>query len=147
MPTAAGGRCWRLRVPHHVRGARIARHRLTAALSGLVTAELLADAAAVAAELVGNAVRHAQALPTGVIEIEWRLTGDGAVLIRVTDGGSTAAPEVQHPEADAMSGRGLAIVEALATRWGVDRSETNQCVWAELCGLGRPSSQLPAPLG
>ncbi|MGH3660081.1 MAG: ATP-binding protein, partial [Micromonosporaceae bacterium] len=45
-------------VPHHAAGARLARYRLAAELGDAIRPTLLADAVAVVAELVGNAVRH-----------------------------------------------------------------------------------------
>ena len=39
----------------------------------VVPPTLLADVIAVLAELVGNAVRHAEPLPGGVIRVAWRL--------------------------------------------------------------------------
>ncbi len=36
-------RAWCVVVPHQPRGARVARHRLSAALGGLVTQERLSD--------------------------------------------------------------------------------------------------------
>jgi anti-sigma regulatory factor (Ser/Thr protein kinase) len=109
----------------------VARHRLAAALAGLVSPDRLADAMAVVAELVGNAVRHAAPLPGGVVRIAWRLAG-GDLLIRVTDGGAAGTPTVRKPSVDAVDGRGLAIVQALSHRWGVERDGLGQCVWAEL---------------
>lgn len=132
MSTAVTGRGWCVIVPHHARGARIARHRITSALTGLVPAALLVDVAAVTAELVGNAVRHAAPLPGGVIRVAWRMVGATGVEIRVSDGGSTASPQVRDAPPDSVSGRGLTIVEALADRWGFEREGLGQCVWAEL---------------
>jgi anti-sigma regulatory factor (Ser/Thr protein kinase) len=125
-------RAWCVVVPHRPRGARVARHRLAAALAGLVSADRLSDAMAIAAELVGNAVRHAAPLPGGVVRVAWRLLTSGGLLIRVTDGGSPNAPVIRPPSVDALDGRGLAIVQALSFRWGVDRDGLGQCVWAEL---------------
>jgi anti-sigma regulatory factor (Ser/Thr protein kinase) len=119
-------------VPHHARGARLARHRLVVALTDEVKAEQVADAAAVAAELIGNAVRHAAPLPGGVIRVAWRIFSTSMVEIRVTDGGSAAAPQVREAEPEAIDGRGLTIVAALATRWGFERDGLGQTVWAEL---------------
>jgi anti-sigma regulatory factor (Ser/Thr protein kinase) len=119
-------------VPHHAHGAHVARHRLAAALSGLVSADRLADAAAIAAELVGNAVRHASPLPGDVIRLAWRITNGGALEIRVTDGGSTAQPRPRDVGPEAIDGRGLTIVAALAHDWGVEHDGLGQCVWATL---------------
>jgi anti-sigma regulatory factor (Ser/Thr protein kinase) len=132
VSTAVAERAWSVEVPHHARGARLARHRLAAALHGLVSADRLADAIAVAAELVTNAVRHAAPLPGGVIRVAWRLLQNSRVEIRVSDGGSVSPPAARRAQPDAVDGRGLTIVEALAARWGVERETTGQCVWAEL---------------
>jgi anti-sigma regulatory factor (Ser/Thr protein kinase) len=132
---AVAERAWCVVVPHHARGARQARHRLASALAGSVPPALLADVVSVAAELVGNAVRHAEPLPGGVVRLAWRLrtTDEGRLIeVRVTDGG---APEVPRPRVagpDEPDGRGLTIVAALADRWGVDKDGLGQSVWAEL---------------
>ena len=132
MSTAVTDRAWCVVVPHHARGARLARHRLTDELAGIIDADLLADAAAVAAELVGNAVRHGSALPGDVIRLAWRLINGGVLEIRVTDGGSSMAPEPRAVAPDAVDGRGLTIVAALAEAWGVERDGLGQSVWARL---------------
>ncbi len=132
--TVSAVRTWCVVVPHQPRGARVARQRLSAALAGLVTQERLSDVMSIAAELVGNAVRHATPLPGGVVRVAWHLLVGGGLLIRVTDGGSVNAnaPMIRPPSADAVDGRGLAIVAALSRRWGVERDGLGQCVWAEL---------------
>jgi anti-sigma regulatory factor (Ser/Thr protein kinase) len=132
VSTGVAQRAWCVVVPHHARGARVARHRLAAALAGLVSQDRLADATAIAAELVGNAVRHAAPLPGGVVRVAWRLVNGGDLLIRVTDGGSVRTPAIRPANPDSLDGRGLAIVDALANRWGVRRDGMRQCVWAEL---------------
>ncbi|HZM82789.1 MAG TPA: ATP-binding protein [Candidatus Limnocylindrales bacterium] len=135
MSTAVAESAWCVVVPHHARGARQARHRLTAALTGNIPATLLADVISVAAELIANAVRHAEPLPGGVVRLAWRLrTSDGKrmVEVRVTDGGAISLPRPRAASIDEADGRGLKIVEALADRWGVDKDGLGQSVWAEL---------------
>jgi anti-sigma regulatory factor (Ser/Thr protein kinase) len=132
VSTAVAERAWCVVVPHHARGAHLARHRLAAALAGLVSAERLADASAIAAELVGNSVRHAAPLPGDVVRMAWRIMNGGALEIRVTDGGSNAHPQPRVAGPDSVDGRGLIIVAALAQRWGVERDGLGQCVWATL---------------
>ncbi|WP_199853505.1 MULTISPECIES: ATP-binding protein [unclassified Plantactinospora] len=122
-------------VPQHAQGARTARHRLGAELDGTVPAALLGDAEMVAAELLGNAVRHAPPLPGGMIRLNWLLrTGPTAqvVEIRVTDGGATGPPRIRQVGPEATDGRGLFLVAALAADWGVERDGLGQSVWARL---------------
>jgi len=124
-------RAWCVVVPHHARGARIARQRIAAALTDEVDTEMVFDVTAVAAELIGNAVRHAAPLPGDVVRVDWCVR-DGAVEIRVTDGGSELAPQVREVDPESVNGRGLTIVAALASNWGVEHDGSGQCVWAEL---------------
>ena len=101
---------------------------------GLAT-EVVDDAALLASELVGNSVRHAYPLPGGVLRVGWEVE-DGRVVLRVTDGGGRQAPHVRDAGPRDVRGRGLAIVDALAADWGVDRQENGigpvSTVWAEL---------------
>jgi two-component sensor histidine kinase len=117
----------------------MARQRLAAELADRVPAALLADPVAGVGELLGNAVRHAQPLPGGLIRVAWRVGGGpdpstaGAyVVLRVTDGGSEATPQPRVVGPDSVDGRGLSIVAALAARWGVEREGVGQCVWARV---------------
>ena len=79
-------------------------------------------------ELVVNAIRYG----TGSV----RLTLSVAPRrIRVTVGDDTSAPPVQieaDRERPRPSGRGLVLVEALATRWGVIPDGAGKRVWFEL---------------
>ncbi|TDB80829.1 ATP-binding protein [Micromonospora sp. KC721] len=134
MSTQAVERSWCVVVPHHATGARVARRRLADELAGAVPRSLLADLVVVLAELVGNAVRHADPLPGGVVRVAWRVRPTPAgpsVSIRVTDGGAAARPLVRMADPDAIDGRGLHIVSGLSSRWGVHRDGLGQSVWAE----------------
>jgi anti-sigma regulatory factor (Ser/Thr protein kinase) len=93
----------------------------------------------VVAELLGNAVRHAAPLPGGVIRLSCRalIAGETSIEIRVSDGGSALTPTEREAGPDAIDGRGLAIVAALARAWGVEPEDDGQCVWAAL-GEPRP---------
>jgi two-component sensor histidine kinase len=143
VATTAVERAWCVVVPHHASGARIARHRLAAELAGSVSPAMLADLVAVLAELVGNAVRHADPLPGGVVRVAWRLrhAPEGPQLrLRVTDGGAKGGPRIRPPDPDAADGRGLHIVSGLATSWGVERDGLGQSVWADFDPVGdRPA--------
>lgn len=138
MSTAVAERAWCVVVPHHARGASLARHRLATELAGIVPPLLLADVVAVTAELVGNSVRHADPLPGGVIRVAWRLLRGDVVEVRVTDGGARSTPHIRHADLDAPDGRGLTIVAALADQWGVERDGLGQSVWAQVAPPVRP---------
>src|SRR6478609_6694354 len=92
---------WSLVVPHHPHGARLGRQRFAAALNDLVPPPTLSDAIAVVAELLGNAVRHANPLPGGVIRLAWQFEPP-VVRIRVTDGGSHQAPRARQAGPDSV---------------------------------------------
>jgi serine/threonine-protein kinase RsbW len=105
--------------------ARTARQAVCSALEGwpasvVDTAELLAG------ELVGNAVRHAGSPLTLRVRV-----GDDTVQLEVTDA-ERALPRRFDPAPDDLSGRGLALVDALATDWGAEpgpgRGKTVWCV-------------------
>lgn len=135
MSTTLVDRSWCVVVPHHARGARMARHRLAAELASAVRPALLADVVAVVAELVGNSVRHADPLPGGVVRVAWRLrpgVDSDLVEVRVTDGGADEQPRIRTAGPDSVDGRGLTIVAALAKHWGVERDGLGQSVWAQL---------------
>lgn len=135
MATTVAERAWCVVVPHHPLGAGQARARMSAELSTAVRPALLADAVSIIAELVGNAIRHAAPLPGDVIRVAWSVTylgGTEIVEIRVTDGGAETEPVIRRPNPEAIDGRGLAIVAALANSWGFDRDGLGQCVWAEV---------------
>ena len=144
MTTALAERSWCVVVPHHARGARAARHRIAGELADVVPAALLSDLVAVVGELVGNAIRHADPLPGGVVRVAWRLrrgTDTESVQVRVTDGGAGGRTPNSRPAGPyAVDGRGLHIVGALATRWGVDRDGLGQSVWAELTSSAVPAA-------
>lgn len=135
MATLATERVWCVMVPHHPLGAGMARHRLAAELAGGVAAETLADTITVVAELVGNSIRHARPLAGGLVRVAWstcRSADTRKIEVRVTDGGGLTTPHRRTPRPNAPDGRGIAIIEALTTRWGVERDRHGQTVWAEL---------------
>ncbi|MFY1635434.1 ATP-binding protein [Solwaraspora sp. WMMB335] len=136
MTAALAGLTWSVLVPHHARGARLARRQLTAMLAGRIDAGLLADVMTVVAELVGNAVRHARPLPDGMIRVTCQLVplpaGSGTVRLRVTDGGSVLRPQQRRTTPESLNGRGLGIVAVLCQRWGVADTGSGRSVWAEL---------------
>jgi DNA-binding NarL/FixJ family response regulator len=78
-------------------------------------------------EVVSNAIIHAP----GELEVSVRLRSH-SIRIEVNDD-SRDLPVLRDAEDDDISGRGMALVEALATGWGVsDRSEGGKTVWFEV---------------
>jgi anti-sigma regulatory factor (Ser/Thr protein kinase) len=109
-----------------------ARWQLSADLreAGLVTTAI-GDAALVLSELLSNAIRHARPLPGALVQVSWALC-EGSLTVSVRDGGSRTRPHAGHPSPSAVRGRGLAIVECLASTWGVQDSIAGVTVWAVL---------------
>lgn len=95
--------------------------------------ELADDGALIVSELVSNAVRHARSRSLRVTVIRPESV---RVRIGVVDK-SKRLPEVREPREGAESGRGLALVGALAKDWGTVRLPWGKRVWAELHGEGR----------
>lgn len=120
------------RLARHPRSAGLARAELRTVLAGWGLAAL-EDAALVAvSELVANAVRHAHASPGRQIATGYRREGEDGVRIEVHDAGE-GRPRMQAVDADAEHGRGLALVAAVADRWGVsERAGAGKAVWAVL---------------
>lgn len=84
----------------------------------------------IVSELVTNAIRHGRPLATdGTVHVDWTVT-DRGVGIEVTDGGD-GLPRAATQSDQGEGGRGLALVDALATRWGVAHAATSATtVWA-----------------
>ncbi|HEY0774767.1 MAG TPA: ATP-binding protein [Nocardioidaceae bacterium] len=93
--------------------------------------DTIEDGRVVISELVGNSVRHAEPLSDGTILITWCREGEG-VRLSVTDGGSTSKPRTVKAPASALSGRGMAIVEALAADWWSEQTRNRSTIHALL---------------
>lgn len=77
-------------------------------------------------ELVTNAVLHAGGNFTLTAEMGYHI-----LRVAVADA-SPIAPSVLVQDPEREHGRGMAIVEALATDWGTERGDTGKTVWFEL---------------
>nr|WP_276610999.1 SpoIIE family protein phosphatase [Kineococcus siccus] len=117
-----------LPLPSDVRAVAQARSFLRTVL-GTWGAPHLADAGElVLSELVTNALLHTGGEATVVLRFE---RSEGRLNLGVRDG-STRHPRGRHADDDALGGRGLAIVEALAAEWGVSVGGEGKTVWADL---------------
>ena len=107
---------------------RASRSFVVAALHRLEADDLVHDAALIVSELATNAVRHARSpFRVSVSEL------GGLVCISVKDVGDGHAA-LPTPAADdqAVEGRGMAIIDALAHRWGYSALDAGKVVWAQL---------------
>lgn len=127
----------RLVVLHSPRSAALVRRLLHAQLQDVgAPVDLIDDAALVVTELIANSARHARPQRDRTITVEWCYEG-GVADIRVTDGGGGRPPRPRRVGPDEESGRGLTIVDALASAWGVDNGDDATTVWARLDGVDR----------
>jgi anti-sigma regulatory factor (Ser/Thr protein kinase) len=87
--------------------------------------ELSETVALLVSELATNALVH------GATTFEVHAVVDAHVRVEVTDDGP-GWPRVVHARPDAGGGRGLLIVDELASRWGAERLEHGKRVWFEV---------------
>lgn len=82
-------------------------------------------------ELLSNVIRHlGEGTPVTV-----RVTGargGGRVRVAVTDPDPRAWPLLRHAGGDDETGRGLALLDAVSLRWGVEQGPDSKTVWCEL---------------
>jgi len=144
-PAAVHGHC-RVLLNSGPESAKVAREFTAAALRRWQLDDLTADAVLVATELVTNAIRYggccaAEGGGCGQVELSWQRDANRVICV-VTDG-SAAPPVLTAGDLDSETGRGLQVVEALASSWGWMRlGATQKAVWAALsfvpAGLSEP---------
>ncbi len=88
--------------------------------------ELLDDVLLVVSELASNAVRHAGT----PFSVTVRCDAEGLAI--VVEDSSLERPVLRHPGPHALFGRGLHLIGALATDWGVEPTRDGKAVWARL---------------
>lgn len=122
-----------LAVRHDPTSAALVRHSIADDLAAeSLSADSIADVVLVASELVGNAVRHTAASADD-LGISWEVEDD-AVTVRVTD--PSDVPPRPRPANDYYGGRGLPIIAAIATEWGVRPLPAGKEVWARVAVSG-----------
>jgi GAF domain-containing protein/anti-sigma regulatory factor (Ser/Thr protein kinase) len=103
-----------------------ARQYITAALQDAPAGDLVDLAQLVTTEFVTNALLH------GRLPILLRVSRPpGSARIEVSDA-SPVLPEPGLGGEDEMTGRGLALIDALASRWGTEQVSDGKIVWCEL---------------
>jgi anti-sigma regulatory factor (Ser/Thr protein kinase) len=125
--SAGPGALASLQVGADLRAVRAARRFVRGHCAGAaLAAEQCDDAVLLTSELVTNAVLHGRS--EVCVEVRAR---DGALRVAVLDENSRRpAPVAEDP--DALDGRGLALVDALADRWGVEERPIGKAVWFEV---------------
>ena len=105
------------------RSVPAARHFVEDVLSPLGLGDV--DARIVITELATNAVRHAQTPFRVSVDVD-----SDTIRLEVEDG--AGALRIARELASDHTGRGLQIVEAVATEWGIDHRGEKKAVWVEL---------------
>ncbi len=109
--------------------ARMARRFVEAVLSDAGMDDLAYTATLLVSELVANAVLHTGGTP---IEVVVKPAGDRA-RVEVHDG-SHVLPVRKNYSNLSGTGRGLMLVDRMATDWGAERTPRGKMVWFELDG-------------
>ncbi|MFI6494334.1 ATP-binding protein [Streptomyces sp. NPDC050564] len=91
-------------------------------------------AALIMSELVANAARHARGPK---IRVTVNRPADNRIYLAVVDRAPHQLPQMRATDHDAVQGRGLFLVDAVADRWGYDfmgagSQPWGKRVWAEL---------------
>ena len=128
-PGPAEGDRLEARLPAGPGGPATARAALTRWLTGRVPGEVLADARLLASELVANSAGPEPPAEEAPLRFAVELR-DGALRVDLRAPSPPAAP---RPDLR-RGGFGMQMVEALASRWGVDDDATH--LWFEVNSAG-----------
>jgi anti-sigma regulatory factor (Ser/Thr protein kinase) len=119
-------------LPSTPESVRIARFHVRAALGFHGLDRYADDAAAIASELVTNAVQHVRGHGTGTVAVALACTRDPqAVTVAVSDS-SPQGPALCEASAGSERGRGLRIVAALSADWGWYPEASGKVIFATL---------------
>jgi len=130
-------------LPAEPASAAVARRFVRDLLDAWGAAEFEDAAVLLTSELVTNALLHARSAP----ELNVRLT-DGRLRVGVSDR-TPVAPVRKRYGKEAATGRGLLLVETMASAWGTEPSDDGKEVWFELSSVheGRPAESVEAGIG
>ncbi|MGW5662861.1 ATP-binding protein [Streptomyces sp. NPDC003758] len=123
-------RTWGLTCPGFPEEVSRARRWTRDILRGSPLAE---DAELIVSELSANAILHtASGQASGRFHLALAVSPQVIALSVTDDGGTDSAPKVERPREDAVHGRGLGMVSAIAHRVVVHDSHGGYTVTAEL---------------
>ncbi|MEU5837667.1 ATP-binding protein [Streptomyces diacarni] len=113
------------------------RHEVAAHCTRWGAPRAVADAAALCVgELLANVVVHVGEAAPATVRVVW--CGGGRLRIAVSDSDPRPLPVLLAAAPEAESGRGVALIEAFALRWGVEQGAYTKTVWCELSATCPP---------
>lgn len=130
-----------LLLPPEARSSSMSRRFVEHALSRWQLEAMSDVAVLLTSELVTNAIVHAQT------EVAVTITRDDprTITVAVSDG-SRSEPRLHRHSDDAATGRGLGILDALASSWGVLSGTDGKTVTFTLCHPAVPEAPSPVDL-
>lgn len=106
-------------------------------LTGRAAEEMVSDVVLLLSEVITNSVIHSDSGrgPDGLVTV-FLAAGAGIVHAEVVDAGSaTSLPVVREVTDDSDGGRGLLLVDLLATTWGIHHDDqAGNAVWFQVGG-------------
>jgi anti-sigma regulatory factor (Ser/Thr protein kinase) len=127
-----------LRLPPEARSSSASRRFVESTLSGWELEALADTAVLLTSELVTNAIVHAQT------DVAVTITRDDprTVTVSVSDG-SAGQPRLQRHAPDSATGRGLGILDTLASSWRVIQQGSGKTVVFTLHHAVVPEARAP----
>lgn len=107
------------------------RRQVASALrASSVGSDVQADVELLVSEVVSNVIRHEDSL---AVDVDVSVDADFGVTVTVTSGGSAPSMPLVHPagppDSSSESGRGLDVLDSLASAWGTRRQDRRTAVW------------------
>ena len=118
-----------VRLPGDVDAVPMAR-RAIAELAPYLEADLLENMSLLVSELVTNSIRYAHTPESASVVLRATVLAD-LVRVEVADHGPGFEPRPRDPDEQSRSGWGLYLVDQLADRWGVSRTD-GTAAWFEI---------------
>ncbi|MFC7383767.1 ATP-binding protein [Sphaerisporangium rhizosphaerae] len=132
-----GAEAWFGEFPGDIASVPAARAWVRGLLAATVAAPALDDVLLLLSEVVTNAVAHSDSGSAVGGRIAVRVAvAPRTVHVEVTDAGSaTGAPVARMVEADSDGGRGLWLVNTIATAWGSHHDDADRTVWFQVAEM------------